>query len=283
MRLDQVPRVKASQFQCARVRHEPRVVLENALNWSAFARWRPEYLAQAAGDRTIPIRCVTGPPTNIYANLTRTKNEASFRGYLQWVLETSENFADVRARLPSDVARAVSSAGFEESYYLDIPLEDLSPALMKDVEVPNWYSISPSLVMFWCGVFGSSSGLHFDIHPNCNVQVIGEKHFILFSPTESRSLYPKPNLSNCRFDPCNPDFDKYPLARKARGFECTLAAGECLYIPPGWYHQVTVTSPWAVNVNFWWRTPWIQALLTPVLRQVLLRRLLVRKLPKTPR
>jgi len=53
------------------------------------------------------------------------------------------------------------------------------------------------------------------------------------------------------FDPNKPDFEKYPRALGARGWECILERGETLYIPPGWYHQVTVLSPGAVNVNFW--------------------------------
>jgi hypothetical protein len=100
--------------------------------------------------------------------------------------------------------------------------------------------------------------------PNCNVQVRGRKHFVLFAPAQTRFLYryPQPD-AHCAFDPTKPDFERFPRAHDAEGFECTLEEGEALYLPMGWYHQVTVVSPWALNVNFWWPRPFPQGLVTP--------------------
>jgi hypothetical protein len=51
-----------------------------------------------------------------------------------------------------------------------------------------------------------------------------------------------------------------------------LRPGEAIYIPAGWYHQVTVISGWAVNVNTFWNRPLGQGLTTPALWPHLLRR-----------
>jgi hypothetical protein len=194
---------------------------------------------------------------------------------LDWVLDTSaaqdlqtiaKNYDKV-----SDIALEVSKSRFEVSYYLGIELKKLSSKLFHDIEIPNWYKTNPIDVNFWCGILGTSSGLHYDITPNCNVQIRGHKHFILFSPAQSKLLYPIQGVTtHCRFDPNLPDFDRFPLARKAFGWQCRLQAGECIYIPAGWYHQVTVTSKWAVNVNFSWPRPFPQGLVAPSLWRMLL-------------
>jgi hypothetical protein len=108
------------------------------------------------------------------------------------------------------------------------------------------------------------------------MQVIGRKHFAVFSPSQARRLYRVPRLTHCRFDPNVPDFARFPRARTASGWQCVLTPGESIYIPAGWYHQVTVVSPWAVNVNLFWPRPFPQGLLIPSLWAFLLRRLRAR-------
>ena len=40
----------------------------------------------------------------------------------------------------------------------------------------------------------------------------------------------------------HPDYKKFPSLRQARGFECQVKAGETLYLPAHWWHEVT-SSP----------------------------------------
>jgi ribosomal protein L16 Arg81 hydroxylase len=94
----------------------------------------------------------------------------------------------------------------------------------------------------------------------------------LYPPSQARRVYRVPKITHCRFDPNVADYDAFPRARRARAWECTLTPGESLYIPAGWYHQVTVVSGWAINVNVFWPRPAGQALLLPGLWRFLLRR-----------
>jgi hypothetical protein len=71
--------------------------------------------------------------------------------------------------------------------------------------------------------------------------------------------------TQCRFDPLLPDFERFPLARQAAGLECTVRPGQSLYIPAGWYYQMTVVSGWALNVNFLWPRLFFHTLATPSL------------------
>jgi Cupin-like domain len=279
MELIEIPRVHVSQFRSPRTGGEPRVVLENVQHWRALRAWSPDYLKSIAGTSQVSVRETNGPPRNIYQNLAQG-GKISFSQYLDWVLETAngEDFQALEKRYStvSDIVRAVCNSGFASSYYLDAKLGDLSKDLLNDVQIPKWYKADPVDILLWCGVLGTSSGLHFDITPNCNVQVAGHKHFILFAPSQCRLLYRVRGGAHCHFDPNIPNFDRFPLARHAVGWRCTLRMGESLYIPAGWFHQVTVTSAWALNVNFFWPRPFPQGLITPSLWRLLGRRMWAR-------
>lgn len=273
MDLVPIPRVTRDDFRVSRRGGNPRVVLDNVSEWPALWRWQPDYLRSVIGHREVAVRETNGPPRNIFQNLA-VGGRIPFDQYLDWVLETAHDLAEIprNYRDVGDITKAVCDSGFESSYYFDAKLGKLSKDLLADTRVPDWYGSEPLDTNFWCGVVGTSSGLHCDVTPNCNVQINGTKHFTLFPPDQGRLIYKIRGGTHCLFDPNVPDFDRFPLARKATGWECTLQPGESLYIPVGWFHQVTVTSGWALNVNFFWRRPFPQGLAIPMLWLFLMRR-----------
>lgn len=272
MRLREIPRIRRSELKPYRCR-EPRVVVDCAVAWPALERWEPTYLKCAVGDREVAVREADGPPSNMFQHL-RSGGWISFDQYLDWVLDNACEADSVATERLSvgEVARIVATQGYETSYYFDAKLHQLSSVLAADVVDPNWFATGVTGVNFWCGVFGTSCGLHCDVAPNCNVQVVGRKNFTLFAPTQARRIYRTPRSTHCRFDPNSPDFERFPLAMRADGWICTLDPGESLYIPVGWFHQATVVSGWAVNVNYFWRRPVPHAVLEPALWPLLMRR-----------
>jgi hypothetical protein len=44
-------------------------------------------------------------------------------------------------------------------------------------------------------------------------------------------------------DVMNPDFDQFPALRKAKGMVTELGHGETLYMPEGYWHQMTYLTP----------------------------------------
>ncbi len=273
MQLVPVPRLYANEFRPSRWPGEPRVLVDNVRTWKALDRWQSDYLRMTAGEQEVAVREVNGPPRNVFQNLAKG-GRIAFSQYIDWVLDTADDLRHISRGYTdaSDITREISRSGLERSYYLDLKLGELSKKLLDDVAIPDWYRVRPVDINFWCGVLGTSSGLHCDVTPNCNVQIVGHKDFVLFPPSQSRLVYRIPSITHCRFDPNMPDFDRFPLARGASGWQCRLHPGESLYIPVGWYHQVTVTSRWAVNVNFFWPRPFPQGLVTPQLWRFLLRR-----------
>ena len=186
---------------------------------------------------------------------------------MDWVLQVDKEVTVYRLDEPepdlADVWQLVEALGFQYSYYLNTAVAALSATLLNDIQVPHWFDTGARAINMWCGVLGTSCGLHCDLAPNCNVQIVGRKRFTLIAPDETNHLYRIKGRTHCRFDPHAPDFESFPLARRATQWECTLRPGEALYIPVGWYHQTTVTSGWAINVNMFWRRPFPHGLATP--------------------
>ncbi|WP_181427837.1 cupin-like domain-containing protein [Pseudomonas mosselii] len=105
----------------------------------------------------------------------------------------------------------------------------------------------------WLGPAGTVTCLHCDYEDNLFAQVWGRKRFLLASPATLGNLYVeavKPTLSISSFDPDQPDYEKYPLARAVDFIECIVQPGDLLYLPAGWFHHVTALD-FSLSINRW--------------------------------
>jgi len=119
---------------------------------------------------------------------------------------------------------------------------------------PGWFErMGPP--RFWLGPAGTVTPLHCDYDDNIFAQVWGRKRITLVPPHHEEFLYVReanPVLFGSPFDPESPDFERFPLARQALPVECIVEAGELLYVPAGWYHQVRSLG-FSQSVNRWAR------------------------------
>jgi hypothetical protein len=114
----------------------------------------------------------------------------------------------------------------------------------------------PGPPRFWLGPAGTVTPLHADYDDNIFVQVWGAKRISLAPPHHDAFLYPReanPLLFGSPFDPEAPDFARFPLARQAALLDCVVEAGDLLYVPAGWFHQVRSLS-FSLSSNRWSRT-----------------------------
>ncbi|KAL1523061.1 hypothetical protein AB1Y20_018021 [Prymnesium parvum] len=96
---------------------------------------------------------------------------------------------------------------------------------------------------------------HYDLNPNLHFQLVGRKRFILFAPSDWRHMYPFPAHHDwdrrSRVDWDHPDDRRFPNWSQASGMTVELQPGDCLYIPPYWWHHVqTLTTP-CVSIACW--------------------------------
>lgn len=112
-------------------------------------------------------------------------------------------------------------------------------------------------------------GIHFHNGREVLAQLItGRKKFTLYSPKDSRFLYPRKFLRSglswfdeneaifCSEIPFedgveNIDHSRFPAFDKATPFEVDLSAGESLFIPSHWWHYTNAAEPCVLVADFW--------------------------------
>ncbi|XP_056852387.1 lysine-specific demethylase JMJ31-like [Raphanus sativus] len=132
--------------------------------------------------------------------------------------------------------------------------------LRRDIQTPTLLrGKSLSSINFWMNSAQARSSTHYDPHHNLLCVVSGCKKVVLWPPSASPSLYPMPiygeasNHSSVGLD--NPNLSAYPRAEHSlkQSQEVTLKAGDAVFIPEGWFHQVD-SDELTIAVNFWWQS-----------------------------
>ena len=248
--------------------------LDAALGWRT-ARWTDAYLARTAGDATVAVetpldtRHAWSPFGKEVRHLDMT-----FRAFLA----ASRDAAGPRYYL--NLQDADQDAVVDGFRFLRAPLS----ALSGDMNIPGFLlSTAVTHANFWYGVShsvnGSKSRLHNDGGDNLYVLLAGTKKVVLFSPADALNMYTfgkvvhvhpngrveyedVPHAHFGRPDADQPDLEAFPAFANASRVEVTVHAGEMLFIPAGWYHEVTSYGR-HVALNFWFEPPWTQASSSP--------------------
>lgn len=258
------PTVKFFQKYIATSR-QPVIITGATSNWQACSSWTDVYLNDVIGNIKVKI-CTSqnsvfvGDPEDGYAKSFKIMRFSDFISLLRLNRYSKDTY-----------------------YYLaQASIPQLSPKLLQDIKFPVycknklWHDDSSQL---WLGSSGNISSLHYDMADNILVQVKGSKRFVFFAPKQTNFLYPFP--VNCQIshfsqvDIDRPDLKQFPNFSNARAVECVLKAGEMIFIPAFWWHQVysldDAQFP-TISVNFWYKAPPMQ-LLTPSGRRYVTMRL----------
>jgi len=164
-----------------------------------------------------------------------------------------------------DLVQASFTDQNPSSYYIASNVIDTHfPDLRKenDVVIPrpdSDYPLEDLRVGIWIGN-RTTACCHYDASDNLACCVVGKRRFTLFPPDQIENLYPGPltptpggqALSMVDFD--NPDLTQHPKFAEAikHGQIAELEAGDALYLPSMWWHQVEAQNPFNVLVNYWW-------------------------------
>ena len=132
----------------------------------------------------------------------------------------------------------------------------LPAQLLAQIDYPPYFERSLYVApRIWIGPKGTLTPLHRDDTDNLFAQVWGQKSFILAAPHHRPALgtwstSPKGGLDGCDFNPDAPDYQRFPAAKDVTFMRIVLQAGDLLFLPEGWFHQVeSVTT--SLSVNFW--------------------------------
>lgn len=132
--------------------------------------------------------------------------------------------------------------------------------IRSDVIIPPPLQCDPVLnnvidVVTWFSSGGTKSVLHNDDVDNLNCLYRGNKTLIFLNPHDDEDMWnrviDRPNGGYSALDVDAVDFTKYPDLAKVRYAKIDMTAGDCLYIPYRWYHQVNSFGS-NLAVNLWW-------------------------------
>ena len=166
----------------------------------------------------------------------------------------------IQERKEDDSAPASSSSSSSRYYLYGEPLPNpLQSLLPPPTILTSISSLSSSLL--WVAVDGSISPLHYDLSDGVLCQLHHSKHFLLFSPAHHNSLAPYP-ISHAHDRQSQLLFHTRPtLPLQAEddvagegGLEAWMGevrAGEMIYLPYGWWHQVESEGE-CVSVTYRW-------------------------------
>lgn len=123
-----------------------------------------------------------------------------------------------------------------------------APQLQNNFTFPDFgLRLIRRLPMLFFGGKDSYTFMHYDIDL-ANIfhfHFEGKKSCILFDQQQTKYLYKIPYSLITRedIDFNNPDFKKWPVLKRAKGFIAELQHGNILYMPEGWWHYMRYLSP----------------------------------------
>jgi hypothetical protein len=213
------------------------VLIEGGMeDWPALRRWTPAYLRERIGPAIVEFQGGRGANPDFELEKDAHRQSAPFAAYLDLIEADSVN---------DFYLTAYNSAGNEGALApLDDEIGPLPPFLTSD-----------GRGMTWIGPAGTFTPLHFDLTNNLLAQISGRKRIALLPPSETRHLHHHRHVFSAVHDLWDEErLALYPSARQARRYELELAPGDMLYVPVGWWHQVSALefSVMLTFTNFLW-------------------------------
>jgi hypothetical protein len=219
--------------------NRPVILTGEMAGWPALQRWTPEYLAKTVGDRPIEYQGGRAANPRFEEEKDVHRRTAPFDAFMALIAEPG-NDAYITAYNSERNAAALS--------VLSKDLGRLDKFLTRE--------IGPAAGMMWIGPAGTNTSLHHDLTNNLIAQVIGRKRLKIVPAAEAGRLYNQRHVFSDIPDLDDPALDlaRYPRLAGARIHDVTLAPGEIIFIPVGWWHQVKALdfSVTITHTNFLW-------------------------------
>jgi Cupin-like domain len=231
-RVEKRPNISRSEFIERHVRgSRPLVLTGVARHWPAMKRWSPQDLAARFGHLQVEIQAERSADPNYEIN----------------------KLAHRRSVRLEDFVATVLAGGASNDHYLTANNEALRQpgfaALLDDIgplpEVCDRAQLA-NLASFWFGPAGTVTPLHHDTLMLFHTQIVGRKRWRFISPLETPRLYNHFEVYS-PIDLDAPDLARYPLFRDVSVLEVIVEPGETVFLPLGWWHQVTALD---VSLSF---------------------------------
>lgn len=201
----------------------PVVLTDLARDWPALQRWSPQDLKARFGHLEVEIQAERNHDPDYEQN--------------KLALRQTQRLGDFVDR--------VLAGGPTNDYYMTANNEvlrrpEFAPLLADIGPLPPWCDAPQlqRLSSFWFGPAGTVTPLHHDTLMLLHTQIVGRKRWRFVSPLETPKLYNHVGVFS-PVDVDNPDLERYPMFAQASVLEVVVEPGETVFLPLGWWHQVT--------------------------------------------
>jgi hypothetical protein len=217
--------------------------------------WDLNFLSERLGDQEFPVR--------FYGQQRYQQDKREWTSTGSGVEARTLKFTEYAAMVRSGEA-------YEKDAYLARCSLKRSPTLnipaLERAEQQLGLNMPATYLNLWVGPAGHTSCLHYDPMDGTLTQMHGSKKVLLFPPSQIYNLYPFPVINHLwhglklrsvysQVYPERPDFSAFPKFKQAlqHRYEVTLYPGEVLFLPAGWWHEVTALGEGMVSsVNRFW-------------------------------
>lgn len=204
-------------------KQKPLVIEQLTKEWSAYEKWKLNYIKEIAGDKIVPL----------YDNRPVTSDD---------------KFNEPHAKMKmSEYIDLLQSEPTSYRIFLYNLMKEV-PSLQDDFKWPDiGLKLIKQLPMLFFGGENSKVFMHFDIDYSniLHFNFDGKKQCILFPPDQTPYLYKVPHalISHESIDFDNPDFEKWPALQHTKGLITNISHGEMLYMPEGYWHYMKYLTP----------------------------------------
>jgi len=201
----------------------PVVLTDLTADWPAMRRWSPDDLKKRFGHLSVEIQAERNVDTRYEENKLAHRREQRLCDFVDRVLLGGPT---------NDYYMTANNEALRQPGFAPL-LEDVGslPAICDRAQLANSSS-------FWFGPAGTVTPLHHDTLMLFHTQIVGRKRWRFISPLETPKLY---NFNGV-FSPIDvdrPDLARYPRFAEVTMLEVVVEPGETVFLPLGWWHQVT--------------------------------------------
>src|SRR5690606_6290221 len=227
MQLQQIERVKTistKDFYNKYYKKQIPVVIEELTHdWPAYEKWKLSYIKEIAGDKIVPL--YDDRPVSEKDKFNQAHAEMKMSEYIDLLESEPTPYRIFLYNLMKEV-----------------------PSLQNDFKWPDFgMRLIKQMPMLFFGGENSKVFMHFDIdYSNIfHFHFHGKKQCIIFAPDQTKYMYKVPHslISREDIDFDNPDYEKFPALKHAKGYITNLEHGEMLYMPEGYWHYMKYVTP----------------------------------------
>ncbi|GFS22443.1 JmjC domain-containing protein 7 [Elysia marginata] len=271
---------------------KPVIITGATDKWLAFGKWTKNFLKEKYGKTRVHIKAT---PDGEYEGVQdRSLWDRHKRFRIPKEVEEQLPYPDLVVERPAsldmlfseflDLIENISRGNVVNmSAYLEYSsINDYFPELKSDIKELEFINmIELASLNIWLSDGNTLGKLHFDPFDNLLCQISGEKHVTLFNPHNNERLY-EGHMQETQFsynkstrsfhrnrlldstsmvmspvDLKRPNLKRFPLFADARPMKCSIKAGEILFMPAFWWHEVqsrpNVSEHRNLAVNFWYK------------------------------